>query len=53
MEEIDYKGTTWPENKVNVHLSGLCGSGLHSNCTEQFGRSDSIEPDLKLNQEGC
>lgn len=41
------------QNKTNIHFYGLCGPGLHSNVTEQFGRSDSNESALKFNQEGC
>lgn len=41
------------QNKANVNFSGLCGPGLHSNLTEQFGSSDINELDLKFNQEGC
>jgi len=47
------KGLQSLQNKANIHFSGLCGPGLHSNVTEHFGRSDSTEPDLKLNLEGC
>ena len=31
----------------------LCGPCLHSDVTEQFGRSDSNESVLKFKQEGC
>jgi len=47
------KGLQGLQNKVNIHFFGLCGPGLNSNVTVQFGSSESNEPDSKLNQEVC